>query len=96
LHTSLECDGSIITGLTSGSFYDIKVQAFNIVGGFVHSGAIRLVAATKPSALENMNSSSKQLMKLEQVPSQVSCQLGLLMRLKLQLNQVNCKLTVQR
>ena len=40
----------IITGLTSGSFYDIKDQAFNIVGGSVHSGAVRLVAATKPSA----------------------------------------------
>jgi len=40
----------IITGLTAGAYYDIKVQAFNIVGGSIHSGAIRLVAATKPNA----------------------------------------------
>jgi predicted phage tail protein len=40
----------IITGLTAGAYYDIKVQAFNIVGGSAHSGAVRLVAATKPNA----------------------------------------------
>jgi len=56
----------IITGLISGSFYDIKVQASNIVGGSVHSGAIRLVAATKPDApatptLVSQSSSSIQI-----------------------------------
>ena len=41
----------IITGLDAGVFYDIKVQAFNVVGGSDHSGVVRIVAATVPAQL---------------------------------------------
>ena len=39
----------IITSLDAGVFYDIKVQAFNTVGGSEHSGVARIVAATVPA-----------------------------------------------
>jgi len=40
-----------ITGLTSGLYYDIVVQAVNVVGGSVLSTATRIVAATAPNTL---------------------------------------------
>ena len=39
-----------ISGLSGGLFYDIRVIAYNTVGGSDASGAIREVAATSPSA----------------------------------------------
>ena len=39
-----------ITGVTSGSKYDLRVIAYNDVGGSLASGASRIVAATLPSA----------------------------------------------
>ena len=39
-----------ITGLAEGTFYDIRVVAYNLVGGSDPSGAIRVVAATLPTA----------------------------------------------
>lgn len=40
----------ISSGLTEGSFYDVRVIAFNVVGGSDPSGATRIVAATRPAA----------------------------------------------
>ena len=38
------------SGITGGTFYDIRVVAFNVVGGSDPSGAVRIVAATRPTA----------------------------------------------
>ena len=40
----------MITGLTGGVYYDIRVVAHNIVGRSDPSGAVRVVAATLPEA----------------------------------------------
>ena len=39
-----------VAGLTGGNFYDIRVVAYNSVGASDPSGAIRVVAATLPTA----------------------------------------------
>ena len=56
--------------MDSGVFYDIKVQAFNVVGGSIHSGVLRTVAATEPDTpvAPSMLSQSSTAISIEWTP----------------------------
>jgi hypothetical protein len=40
----------VITGLTDGVYYDVAVQARNVVGDSLISDSVRIVAANAPEA----------------------------------------------